>query len=120
MACEYKKQRGKKYLLAYYYSFDETGVEEIDNVLAAVAWAGKAYHNTSDWNDTDIEETSVADQIQAAAGDAAAKFKGLCAALESLKHSDGCYCEAAFSGPGCHPAHSPECIAARDAIGETP
>ena len=40
----------------------------------------------------------------------------LARALEAMKHGDGCYCEAAFSGPGCHPRHSPECEAARDAL----
>lgn len=35
-------------------------------------------------------------------------------ALESFKHADGCYCEAAFSGPnGTQPRHSPECEKAR-------
>ena len=40
----------------------------------------------------------------------------LIGALEALKHDDGCYCEAAFAGPGCHPRHSPECEAACEAL----
>lgn len=36
---------------AYYYSFEETGVQVIDDLLHAVAWAGKASHHTSDWRD---------------------------------------------------------------------
>jgi hypothetical protein len=35
---------------AYYYSFDPTGERLVDEVLSAVAWAGKAYHHTGDWN----------------------------------------------------------------------
>lgn len=38
-------------LSAYYYSFDSTGVLEVDRVLSAVAWAGKAYHHTDQWNE---------------------------------------------------------------------
>jgi len=37
-------------------------------------------------------------------------------ALKLLKHADGCYCEASFSGPDCHPRHSPECEKAKDAL----
>lgn len=36
---------------AYYYSFDPTGVQEIDVILSAVACAGKAYHHTECWQD---------------------------------------------------------------------
>ena len=36
---------------AYYYSFTPTGVEAIDRLLSAVAWAGKAYHHTDGWTD---------------------------------------------------------------------
>lgn len=36
---------------AYYYSFEPTGVPEIDRILSAVACAGKAYHHTEDWKD---------------------------------------------------------------------
>lgn len=41
-------------------------------------------------------------------------------ALKSLKHEDGCFCEASFSGPGCHPRHSPECAAAIQALADAP
>ena len=34
---------------AYYYSFEPTGVREIDVILSAIARAGKAYHNTEGW-----------------------------------------------------------------------
>ena len=36
---------------AYYYEFEPTGVKEVDELLSAVAWAGKAFHHTSQWND---------------------------------------------------------------------
>ena len=36
---------------AYYYDFDETGCDSVDNILSAVACAGEAYHHTSDWNE---------------------------------------------------------------------
>lgn len=36
---------------AYYYSFESTGVPEIDLILSAVACAGKAYHHTMCWQD---------------------------------------------------------------------
>lgn len=36
---------------AYYYSFEKTGVVEIDRILSAVAMAGKAYHGTDQWGD---------------------------------------------------------------------
>lgn len=38
---------------AYYYGFEPTGVGIVDRILSAVAYAGKAYHNTSDWADND-------------------------------------------------------------------
>ena len=37
-------------------------------------------------------------------------------ALNAHKHTDGCWCEAAFSMPdGSHPRHSIECEASQDA-----
>lgn len=35
---------------AYYYGFDPTGNLAVDNILSAVACAGKAYHLTEDWS----------------------------------------------------------------------
>lgn len=37
-------------LSAYWYSFEPTGITAIDRILAAVAHAGKAHHNTIDWS----------------------------------------------------------------------
>jgi len=65
---------------AYYYSFQPTGVREIDMVLSAVACAGKAYHSTADWDDEtpkyydEFEGETPVEWIQNAADKAAAKF----------------------------------------------
>lgn len=39
---------------AYYYGFDKTHIDCIDELLSCVACAGKAFHNTSEW----LEESS--------------------------------------------------------------
>ncbi len=36
---------------AYYYGFDDTGIDAIDRILSAVACAGKTFHHTECWND---------------------------------------------------------------------
>ena len=41
---------------AYYYSFEKTGVVEIDRILSAVAMAGKAGHGTDQWEDLTYTE----------------------------------------------------------------
>ena len=68
---------------AYYYGFEETGDRAIDELLSAIAHAGKAYHNTEGWNDelySDYSEhyphlqgETVTDWIQNAANRAANK-----------------------------------------------
>lgn len=50
---------------AYYYSFEATGVIEIDRILSAVATAGKHHHHTEDWGEEEEQA------IQDAANDAA-------------------------------------------------
>mgnify|MGYP000660462362 CR=1 FL=1 len=60
---------------AYYYGFNKTGVREIDEILSAVAMAGKGYHNTADWSDEIYGETySFVDLIQEIANRAAKKW----------------------------------------------
>ena len=66
----------------YYIGFDKTGVVEIDRILSALAWAGKAYHHTEGWNDEldwDYgpipKGTTCSDLIQRAANDAAATIE---------------------------------------------
>ena len=44
-------EKNEMRLEAYYYCFEETGVEEIDLILSAVACAGKAFHHTCGWVD---------------------------------------------------------------------
>lgn len=37
---------------AYHYGFDRTGVQSVDDLLHAFAWAGAAMHDTADWTET--------------------------------------------------------------------
>jgi len=61
---------------AYYYGFDKTGVREIDEILSAVAMAGKGYHHTENWSDELYSEPySYIDLIQEMANRAARKLK---------------------------------------------
>lgn len=70
---------------AYYYNFSPTGVPEIDKILSAVACAGKAFHNTSEWNAEayggDAPEphrgTTPVEWIQNAANEAAQDIRAL-------------------------------------------
>lgn len=65
--------RGARRLDAYYYSFEPTGVDAIDNILAAVAAAGKAFHNTDQWQECPYTQSeSCAEAIQRMADEAAA------------------------------------------------
>lgn len=38
-------------LSGYYIGFDGTGVDAVDDILRAIAAAGKAYHHTRDWQE---------------------------------------------------------------------
>ena len=74
---------------AYYFGFSKTGVLEIDQILSAVACAGKAYHHTEDWNDCPYDDnTSPVDWIQDAANDAAKKMRQKVTWVDNLD-----YCE---------------------------
>lgn len=69
-----KDRDGRRFRLdAYYFGFEPTGVTEIDEVLCALAWAGKMHHNTEDWciTDNDMDGLSECDRIQLAADKAA-------------------------------------------------
>ena len=70
-------EREEHKLDAYYYSFDATGVPEIDNILAAVASAGKRYQHTRDWNDEECGDESCVDSIQRMAEDAAKALRAI-------------------------------------------
>lgn len=64
----------------YYFSFDKTGVAEIDKILSAIACAGKAFHATEDWNEDcspaeHLEGNTPIEWIQNAANKAAETIK---------------------------------------------
>jgi len=63
---------GGFYLEAYYYGFEPTGNSLIDEILQAVAIAGKGYHHTEDWNNFEEGRLTPSDVIQHAANKAAA------------------------------------------------
>jgi len=66
--------RGDRRLDAYFFSFEPTGVVEVDRILAAIARAGKAYHSTEMWDESsDYEDDgpSFIELIQSAANSAA-------------------------------------------------
>lgn len=64
---------------AYYYSFEPTGVAIIDEILSAVAIAGKHLHSTEDWADAEYswQDMSEEQRIQSAADRAAAKLRAV-------------------------------------------
>ena len=62
---------------AYFYGFDPTGVEEIDRILSAVAWAGKAQHHTQNWVEEAYSNGTPVEWIQKAANDAAQALRAL-------------------------------------------
>jgi len=61
---------------AYYFGFDLTGIREIDEILSAVAMAGKGFHHTDSWGDNleHLDGKSYTDIIQEAANRAAANL----------------------------------------------
>lgn len=40
-----------KSLNSYYFSFEKTGDDDVDNLLYAICRAGKAFHSTEQWHD---------------------------------------------------------------------
>jgi hypothetical protein len=56
----------EKNLNAYYYSFTPTGDDDVDLILAAVAYVGNISHHTEKWSDN-ILGVSCVDVIQEAA-----------------------------------------------------
>jgi hypothetical protein len=91
---------------AYYYSFDPTGVREIDVLLSAVACAGKAYHHTDGWTEESgcYEDAHrgarPVDWIQNAADDAAAAFRALVPAPAQAATPARCACSWTASDHG--------------------
>ena len=65
----------------YYVGFERTGVEAVDQILSAVAWAAKGAHHTGSWGDDldfeygpDPEGKTFEWLIQQAANDAAERL----------------------------------------------
>lgn len=58
---------------AYYYSFEKTGIGVVDEILSAVATAGKHLHSTEDWAEEDLPLDGLTEEqrIQQAANRAA-------------------------------------------------
>lgn len=75
---------------AYYFGFDETGVEIVDQILAAVAAAGKGSHHTECWDQYPNEEFSYIDAIQHFAEHAAMEVKKISAMYmkEAAEHDE--------------------------------
>ena len=59
------------FMSAYWYGFELTGNPLIDEILQAVAIAGKNFHSTEEWNETRTGRLSPAESIQHAANRAA-------------------------------------------------
>lgn len=69
------RSRGDRWLSSYWFTFDPTGVEAVDLVLAAVARAGKMFHSTEFWDDPEMslgDGPTPLEIIQRAANSAAA------------------------------------------------
>ena len=72
---------------SYYFSFEPTGVPEVDRILREVAIAGKSFHSTEYWSEK-VEwddGRSAIDRIQAAANAAA---QSLCATADPQPKAD--------------------------------
>lgn len=54
----------KKNFDAYYYCLDSTGVDVVDDILRALASAGKGYPHTEDWNHAEDDGGSEIKKIQ--------------------------------------------------------
>lgn len=64
-------RRGDDRMSAYFFGFDSTASDAVNDVLAAVAFAGKAFHSTEQWGADDYMPFTMVDLIQATANDAA-------------------------------------------------
>lgn len=75
---------------AYWYAFGETGVRSVDLILSALCHAGKGYHHTEHWAESEIGDwgpfhgVSYIDWIQNAARDAAKQQRELMAIADQL------------------------------------
>ena len=74
-----------------------------------------AWWNAASYLNDDVPKYKLDDEQRASANVLAAA-PDLLEALESMRHDDGCFCEAAFAVLGQIIHHSPECIMACRAI----
>ena len=81
---------------AYYYGFDATTSVVIDDILSAVAIAGKMYHATECWNEEQPDGMSPVDVIQETANRAAAHLAAQAAEVERLREMAGLWKEHAL------------------------
>lgn len=72
-------------LNSYFFKFEPTNNEAINDILSAVARAGKAYHHTSQWADENDLGVSERDRIQLAAIVAAKTIEDLKGTIEKLE-----------------------------------
>lgn len=49
--CPWCERYITRHMDAYYYGFEPTGIDVIDNILCSVASAGKGAHHTEHWNE---------------------------------------------------------------------
>lgn len=70
-------------MCAYYYGFTRTGIGLVDNILSAVAKAGKSYHGTDMWGEELIEGGTCESRIQDAADAAAEQIRVALAGSEA-------------------------------------
>lgn len=78
-------RRGDDRMSAYFFGFDSTTSDAINDVLAAVAFAGKAFHSTEQWGDDDYMPFTMVDLIQATANEAADRIEELTAERDALR-----------------------------------
>ena len=68
---------------AYYYGFTRTGVGLVDDILSAVAKAGKSFHGTDMWNEELYDGGTCESRIQDAADAAAEQIRAALAGSEA-------------------------------------
>ena len=72
-----RRGKGEDGLSAYYYGFESTGCELVDEILRAVAGAGASAHNTDCWCDESEYAAAPVRSIQTVAQEVADKIKAL-------------------------------------------
>ncbi len=75
------------YIDSYYFGFQATGVAPVDDILMAVARAGKSFHSTDMWEEKIdyMDNKSATDWIQEAAANCAEHIATLEARVKELE-----------------------------------